>query len=121
MKENGLFKQRDLLSSKEVSEILGLSRRTLARYEEQGILKPVKLNSRVIRYYRNEIEDMLANLKKGAAPNVREAGLQKAIESLKTGLRIYEGTRKAGMTESQLTMVSGMKASLAIALEELEK
>jgi len=52
---------------------------------------------------------------------MKENGLQKAIESLKTGLRIYEGTRKAGMTESQLTMVSGMKASLAIALEELEK
>lgn len=53
--------------------------------------------------------------------NMKENGLKKAIEAINTGLRIYEGTRKTGMTESQLTMVSGMKAALTIALEELEK
>jgi len=52
---------------------------------------------------------------------MKENGLKKAIEAINTGLRIYEGTRKTGMTESQLTMVSGMKAALTIALEELEK
>ena len=52
---------------------------------------------------------------------MKEYGLSKAIEALKTGLRIHEATRKTGMSESQQTMLAGMKGSILVALEELEK
>jgi hypothetical protein len=52
---------------------------------------------------------------------MRPDGMKKAIEALETGLRIHEATRKTGMSESQQTMLAGMKGSILIALEELEK
>jgi len=54
-----------LLSPKQLGAMLGLSRRTLARYENDGLLNPIKLNARVTRYARTDVENMLAKFKQG--------------------------------------------------------
>lgn len=54
-----------LLSPKQLGSMLGLSRRTLARYEAEGLLSPIKLNARVTRYVRADVEGMLSKFKKG--------------------------------------------------------
>jgi predicted site-specific integrase-resolvase len=44
-----------LLRPAVAADMLGLSRRTLRRYETQGLLRGIKLNQRVTRYRQSEI------------------------------------------------------------------
>lgn len=48
-----------LLTPKELGDMLGLTRKTLSRYEKSGLLHPIKLNSRVVRYAQSDIDEML--------------------------------------------------------------
>lgn len=54
-----------LLNPKELGDMLGLSRRTLSRYEKSGHLHPIKLNKRVIRYALSDVDQMLEKFKMG--------------------------------------------------------
>jgi predicted DNA-binding transcriptional regulator AlpA len=56
-----------LLDAKQLGAMLGLSRRTLTRYEEAGMLHPVKLNKRVIRYRLADVDAMLEKFQGGRA------------------------------------------------------
>ena len=51
----------------ELCHELGICRRTLARYEDQGLIKPIKFNARVFRYDLVDVEAMLLKLKGEAA------------------------------------------------------
>jgi predicted site-specific integrase-resolvase len=51
----------------ELCEELGICRRTLARYEDQGLIRPIKFNARVFRYDLADVEVMLLKLKGEAA------------------------------------------------------
>jgi predicted DNA-binding transcriptional regulator AlpA len=42
------------------AEMLGVGSKTIYRYERQKRLTPVKLNSRVTRYHRSEVEKLIA-------------------------------------------------------------
>jgi predicted site-specific integrase-resolvase len=44
-----------LLSRKNVAEMLSLSVSTVKRYQQNGLIKPIILNSRLIRYRYEEI------------------------------------------------------------------
>jgi len=58
-------KQDRLLSRKELSERFGVSIKTLKRREKDGILRPLSLGARTVRYRLSEIlaieEDAAAN------------------------------------------------------------
>ena len=49
-----------LLSRHQVAEKLAVSLDSIKRMEQRGQLKPIRLNSRVVRYRLNEVEQMLA-------------------------------------------------------------
>jgi LmbE family N-acetylglucosaminyl deacetylase len=51
----GVAKVR-LLSAKEACAILGISRRTLARYEETGSVHAIRQSARIIRFDADEVE-----------------------------------------------------------------
>lgn len=53
-----------LLSRKAVAEMLSLSVPTVKRYQQQGLIKPIILNSRLVRY---RYEEILAFIKQAAA------------------------------------------------------
>ena len=53
----GVAKVR-LLSAKEACAILGISRRTLARYEETGSVHAIRQSSRHLRFDADEIEHL---------------------------------------------------------------
>jgi len=53
-----------LLSRKEVAQILSLSVPTVKRYQQQGLIKPIIVNARVIRY---RYEDILKFIEQAAA------------------------------------------------------
>jgi len=57
----------NLLTPTEVGAMLGVSRRTLSRYECSGHLHPIKLNQRVIRYALSDVNEMLEKFKLGRA------------------------------------------------------
>lgn len=50
MKPSVLLQAEQLIRPDEAGQLLSLSRRTLRRYEVDGKLKAIKLNSRVTRY-----------------------------------------------------------------------
>jgi excisionase family DNA binding protein len=56
-------KEKDLLSSKEVRNMLGISKATLYNWCKQGRLRFVRLPSGHKRYFRVEIEAILKNNK----------------------------------------------------------
>ena len=56
-----------LIKPEDLCKMLGVCRRTLARYEEQGLIHPVKLNARVFRYDPEDVATMIQNLKGKAA------------------------------------------------------
>jgi excisionase family DNA binding protein len=56
-------KEKDLLSSKEVRNMLGISKTTLYNWCKQGKLRFVRLPSGHKRYFRSEIEAILKNNK----------------------------------------------------------
>lgn len=51
---------KQLLSRQEVADILTVSTRTIARWERKGLLSPIRLSSRIIRYSREEVDALLA-------------------------------------------------------------
>ena len=48
------------LRPREAAEYVGLSKRTLARYIKSGRLNPHRLNGRVLRFRRSELDAFLA-------------------------------------------------------------
>jgi excisionase family DNA binding protein len=56
-------KEKDLLSSKEVRNMLGISKTTLYNWCKQGKLRYIRLPSGHKRYFRSEIEAILKNNK----------------------------------------------------------
>ena len=50
-----------LLSRREVGERCGVHPGSVARWERQGLIKAVKLNSRVTRYPESELMRFIAN------------------------------------------------------------
>jgi predicted site-specific integrase-resolvase len=48
-------------------ELGGISRRTLDRWTRAGMLHPVRLNKRVIRYLRSDVQAMLERFTSGKA------------------------------------------------------
>ena len=50
-----------LLSTRQVCEALGASRQSLWRWRRQGLLSPVKLSERKIRYHASEVEALMQN------------------------------------------------------------
>lgn len=47
------------ITGKEACEILGCCRKTLENYERRGLLKPLRITSRKIRFNRAEVEGLL--------------------------------------------------------------
>ena len=47
------------MSRKEVAKMLSLSVPTVKRYQQQGLIKPIIVNSRVVRYRYEEILDFI--------------------------------------------------------------
>ena len=50
-----------LLSRRETANLLRVHPRTILRYERAGLLNPIRLNCRVTRYKRAEVEQLIAN------------------------------------------------------------
>ena len=49
-----------LLSRKQVAEILGVHVKTIERYDRAGMIHALRINRRVVRYRRDEVERMLS-------------------------------------------------------------
>lgn len=62
------------LSPKAAAQYVGLSKRTLARYIKSGRLVPHRLNSRVLRFRRSDLDAFLAgtSLVRSPAPSARK-------------------------------------------------
>lgn len=56
-----------LIKPDDLCEMLGVCRRTLSRWEEQGLIRSLKINARVFRYDPEDVEAMIENLKGKAA------------------------------------------------------
>ena len=56
-----------LITPEDLCRSLGVCRRTLARWEEQGLIRSVKINARVLRYDPEDVEAMIENFKGKAA------------------------------------------------------
>lgn len=52
-----------LLSRLEVAEVFNISTRTVARWEEKGLLKPIRITSRLIRYQKRDIDALIEETK----------------------------------------------------------
>jgi len=55
MAKNGLTGVDQLMRPREAAELLAVSRRSLRRFELNGRLQAVKLNSRITRYRRRDV------------------------------------------------------------------
>jgi hypothetical protein len=53
------FGKRLLVSRREAADMLGINPRTVREYERRGLLSPIRLNCRVIRYRREELERLI--------------------------------------------------------------
>lgn len=62
----GVAKVR-LITAKEACAILGISRRTLARYEETGSVHAIRQSARIIRFDADEIEHLAGWLRNDRA------------------------------------------------------
>lgn len=49
-----------LLTRQQVAEALQVNPRTIARWEEKGLLKPLKFSARSIRYRKEDVERWIA-------------------------------------------------------------
>lgn len=52
---------RRWLSRKEVAFRLGVSTRTIANYQERGMLNPTYINQRIVRYSEAEVDALIDN------------------------------------------------------------
>lgn len=51
-----------LLTRQQVAEALQVNPRTIARWEEKGLLKPLKFSARSIRYRWEDVERLIEEL-----------------------------------------------------------
>jgi predicted site-specific integrase-resolvase len=58
---------KKLIKPDDLCEMLGVCRRTLTRYEDQGLIRSIKLNARVFRFCPEDVEAMIENLRGKAA------------------------------------------------------
>lgn len=54
-----------LLKPNEVCDALRVCRKTLTRYENLGLIQPIRLNQRVFRYRTQDVELLIETLQKG--------------------------------------------------------
>ena len=57
--------QRPFLTRNEAADLLGISNRTLRRYELAGMITSIRLNKRKLLYRRTAIEAMLTRFETG--------------------------------------------------------
>lgn len=57
--ETSDFKELKLLSRDQVAGLLAVSKMTIKRYEKKGMLNPVFLSSRSIRYYSQDVQKLI--------------------------------------------------------------
>lgn len=48
-----------LLSRKQVANLFGVCKETIRRWEQQGLFKPVIINSRVLRYRMADVQSVV--------------------------------------------------------------
>jgi len=48
-----------LLSRKQVANLFGVCKETIRRWEQQGLFKPVVINSRVLRYHVSDVNNIV--------------------------------------------------------------
>ena len=48
-----------LLSRKQVASLFGVCKETIRRWEQQGLFKPVIINSRVLRYRMADVQSIV--------------------------------------------------------------
>jgi predicted site-specific integrase-resolvase len=58
---------KKLVKPEDICETLGVCRRTLSRWEDQGLIRSIKVNARVFRYDPEDVEAMILTLKREAA------------------------------------------------------
>jgi hypothetical protein len=61
MKNQVLSDPAELVSRRRASEILGVTPRSIYRYEKAGVLTPIRLNCRVTRYRKEELLKLIAD------------------------------------------------------------
>lgn len=55
-----------LLSRREVADRFKVHPRTVFRWEKEGLLTPVRVGSRIVRYDRQQVEDLIQARKEDA-------------------------------------------------------
>jgi DNA-binding transcriptional MerR regulator len=48
-----------LLTRREVAELFGVAPITVRRWEEKGILTPIRVNERIVRYHPDEVTKLM--------------------------------------------------------------
>jgi DNA-binding transcriptional MerR regulator len=48
-----------LLTRREVAELFGVVPVTVKRWEQKGILTPIKVNERIVRYHSDEVKKLI--------------------------------------------------------------
>jgi DNA-binding transcriptional MerR regulator len=48
-----------LLSRRDVAELFGVVPVTIKRWEQKGILTPIKVNERIVRYHPDEVNKLI--------------------------------------------------------------
>lgn len=66
-----------LLSIKQAADFLGISRKTLYRYDEQGILKPLRMPSGHRRYRKSDLEEFARKMELGGLQRWKRYGSAK--------------------------------------------
>ena len=51
--------QVGLISRRQAAEILGVTPKTIRRYEKSGRLTPIRLNNRVTRYRKEQLDELI--------------------------------------------------------------
>jgi excisionase family DNA binding protein len=57
----------ELVTRKEVADLVRVSTKTVQRAERRGELIPVKFNSRLVRYHRSDVDAWIAKAQAGTA------------------------------------------------------
>ena len=60
LKNTNKFRQEPLVSRREAADMVSVTPKTIREYERKGLLTPIRLNCRVIRYERQELERLIA-------------------------------------------------------------